>query len=385
MLLKRSFWAFAILVVLAAAGFARQGTFWEIHGHPVETAYTILAMKMGTQPSLSGYHVGGTVIRRRSIPEPGEGGRSIPVLSPLESDTPGKPSFAAWPPETNPFYFKPPMFPAILAYSHHQVLGPKLPFYPLLAGETEPPRTEFRMRAVFDLQSWAAAVPFLSGLAVILLTFILGWRLAGPGAGLLAAALTAAHPYQALTASHIWPEATLTVFLLLTAILLHYFLGLRSWAGCFAAGVVFALAVLTDHAALFVLPAIWLWTSAASGSASKPRLLCLFNPSIAAFLVGTLVIAQSWLGYVPTAFDQMILTRVDLGPSGIAAAAAGWVRGAIGLFLLCPPLAAAFRPKGEAVWPALIALSLVVMRWLYHPQAPWDERVRRLVNKVRSA
>jgi len=378
MLLKRSLCILGVLIVLAAAGFTRRAAFWETHAHPVETAYTMLAMKMGIYPSLTGYHIGGVLIRRRGIPEPGENGRMMPVITPLDAKSESKPSFSAWPPETNPFHFKSPMFPALLTYGHHQVLGPKFLFYPLLAGEPEPVRPGLRSRAVFEIQSWAVIVPYLSGLLVILLTFVLGWQLSGPGTGLLAAVLTAAHPYQSNIATKVWPEATMTAMLLATVTLLVCFVSKRSWAGCVGAGIVFALAVLTDHAALFALPAVWYWTAAAYGTApeapARPWLLRIFNPYILAFTAGAYVIGQSWLGYVPAAFHQSPLTRTSFQDSGWAQAAATWVRSAAGVVIFSPLLLTAVRPKKEVVLPALIALSLVLTRWIYHPQAPWDER-----------
>jgi hypothetical protein len=379
MLLKRSLCVLGILIVIAAAGFARRGTFWETHAHPVETAYSMLAMKMGAYPSLTGYHVGGVIIRRRGIPEPGEAGRMMPIITPLDAKTVSKPSFNAWPPETNPFEFKPPMFPALLTYGHHQVLGPKFLFYPLLAGQPEPARPVLRSRAVFEIQSWAVIVPYLSGLAVILLTFVLGWQLSGPGTGLLAAAMTAAHPYQSMIAAKVWPEATMTAFLLAAVILLVRFVSDRSWAGCGGAGILFALALLSDHAALFALPSVWLWTAAVHGAApggtpARPWPSRLLNPYILAFAAGAFVIGQSWLGYVPAAFQQSPFARASFEGLGLAHAAATWTRSAAGLVIFGLPLLAAFKPKKEAALPALIALSLVLTRWVYHPGAPWDER-----------
>lgn len=404
--------AAAVVGILTTAIFLRGAAFWAPHADPVEMAYTSLAMKMGIHPSLEGYHLGGVQIQRKEVSRaqdvshPGESAAPpVPILFPVEVSPVYDKSFAAWPKDSNPFYYKPPLFPSLLTYNHHRKIGAKVQVYPVLeslpdARTGQAPENTVRGQAfgkskvVWDVQFWAIQIPFISGLIVVALTLILGWRAFGAGTGLVAGLITATHPLSILMSGKIWPETTLTACLLGAVCLFHFFTSIRSWAGCLLAGLMYGLAVLTDASALFALPAFFIWAAWISARpAEQPagvwtRLRPLFNPSFAAFVAGTVWIGKVWFDYTWSAFGDFAWRHAVTVPASGSDLFASILRHGAQIFLLFPPLAAAFfslaalRPaKGASSDPSrsvrlmwLFVLSLIGTRGLYSPRVPWDER-----------
>lgn len=362
----------------------RIGAFWAPHTDPVELSYLTLAMKMGTHPGLSGYHPAGAEIRKTEVAEVNAPERRVPVAVPVTTDPAAPASFEAWPhQDPNPFLHKPPFFPALLAYTHHRFLGARFTHYPVSAADTVDANTPRPSRALIQMQGWAVLVPFLSGLTVVLLTFVVGRRMFGNLSGICAAGLVAVYPAQILVSSRIWPETTMTAWLLASFFLFHRFTSNRNPAGCLLAGGAWGIAALTDPAALLFLPAFAVWAFWAHKK--------FMNGYFFAFAAGAAVIYKVWPDHAHRALQASAFQLADVS----ASVSSGFLSGVMpvpveaailcfvpitallstGIFLKNRSTARGNEREGMNVgvlW--LMILSLGVFRWLLSPEAVWDAR-----------
>lgn len=365
--------AVAVPAVLALAFFLRQGTFWTPHTEPVELAYVTLAMKMGTHEGLKGYHMSGIQIRHTEVPRI-DGGRPLSIAFPLTADSSAEPSFVTWPhdQDSNPFHYKPPFFPSLLTYGHHQLLGPKVMFYPILAPDPFSGSPIEKSKAAADLQAWAVLVPLMSGMLAVVLTLAVGWRMFGPAVGVLAAFWMAIHPAAILTSSRIWPEMTMTACLLISVFLFDRFTARRNWGGCVLAGAAYALAVLTDSAALFFLPAFWVWAFIVSRR--------LLNTFFGAFAFGTLLLSKTWFDYTHRSLGDFALRLADhpaAAPAGPVFYYVPWIVAAFSIICFIKNKPSSFRadPQKEHILVSwFFIVSALAAHGLIGHRLPWDER-----------
>jgi hypothetical protein len=387
MRLDRTAWPRTILYVLSAAlvlllaAWLRAGGFTAPHMRPVELAYVSLAMKMGAHDGLSEYHLSGVQILKKAVPQMNPSSPPIPIASPTAVPYERPASFAGWPPEdSNPFYLKSPLFPALLAYSHHQALSPGFVYYPVSAAlhtGTKPPEIT---KALLQTQGWAIIIPFISGLALVLITLALGWRMFGPAVGILAGGILAIYPAQIVISTRILPEAMLSVLILIAFWLCRHFASTANPTGCLLAGGVWALAALTDTAAFFTLPAFIVWTIW-----MDKKFKCRY---LAAFGVGFIYVYKVWPDYVKRVFHTSAFMPVDL-TSAVSAGwgSGGWPAPIEGLVLWVLPIAAAAstvhffikkQKRDEAhqaetvVVLCMMILSVIASRLIYAHSAPWD-------------
>lgn len=366
--------AAAVLAVVALAIYLRLPAFTAPHTDPVELAYVHLAMKMGSGPGLSAYDASRISIQRREVAEVGPGGRQVPVAFPARTDSAEPRSFDGWPAEdTNLFRYKPPFFPSLLTYAHHRVLGPRFPVYPVSAAErtggSDPGPVS--SRALFQMQGWAVSVPFLSGVAAVILTLVAGWRMFGPPAGILAALILAAHPAHTLISGRIWPEATLGLCVLASYLFVRRFAAGRNAVGCVLAGAAWALGALSDPAAFWMLPGLALILI---GSQKRS-----FYRYWLTFAAGAWLLYQVWPAFVRSTFSASVLERaaVSASPVGNASlwllAAASIVSTAV--FLKCRAAGRTRRRETEDItglW--LVVGGYIAARLLIGRAAAWDER-----------
>lgn len=388
--------AVGIAAVFAIALFFRLPAFWAPHADPVETAYLSLAFKLGSRSGLEGYYSGRTQIRYTKVSEGGSGERTLPILTPVSAGADTDKFLDAWPQENNPFYFKPPLFSSLIAYSHHQAFKPNFPHYPVLAAVPEQ-RPSFRA-AVLGLQGWAVVVPVVLGLLSIALTLILGWRMFGPVVGIIASLFVAVHPSCVLVSTRIWPEAALTACLLASVVLFQRFI-FKNAAGCILAGLTYGLGVLTDLSILFVLPAFFLWALAGLPRTAYPSgrsaAIRRFGLHFGMFMLGAVWIGRCWFDFTAVALGGFGLKPAGLTASADADTLMSFWNQAIRIFIVCPPMLAAFYSlksfgAGSAsgteassangsvrvVW--FFVISLIGMRWLFSPHSGWDERALAL-------
>ncbi len=323
-------------------------------------------------------------IRRSEIAEIGPAGRLLPVVFPIEMGSVKPGSWDGWPDtDTNLFRYKPPFFPSLLTYAHHQMLGPRFAVYPVSAADRSEAHRPILSKALFDLQGWAVSVPFLSGLAAILLALVAGWRMFGPASGVLAALIVAVHPAHVAASTRIWPEATLGVCLLISYLLFRRFTKNCNPAGCLLAGAAWALAALTDAAAFLVLPglAVWvLWTRKKA-----------FYQYYLTFAAGAWFLYQTWPDFVQKSFGASVLDLAGLASvkgSGSEVGAAAFWTGWPALLLLfaAAVISTAVHLKDRAfgsrqgregkdiggLW--LILLGYAAVRSILNFHAPWDVR-----------
>jgi hypothetical protein len=241
-----------LFLILTMAAWLRINTFWLSHTHDEEVAHVALAMKLDCC-GLPGYTFYGLDYESFSL----DGKNSITELMPAIEGDEGGYLRALRHRGIESYYHKPlhhvpPAFPFLLMLSQKSLGGGKGYFL----SSSRPPRlmANERPAQLRMAQLYAAAVPFVFSLLLVLLTFMLGKRLFGPMAGLIAAALMAISPVSIFVSQKIWAEEVSLVFILISFLFVLKGYAKRSlWPGL-AAGAAAGLAFLTKQTAgIFLL------------------------------------------------------------------------------------------------------------------------------------
>lgn len=132
---------------------------------------------------------------------------------------------------------------------------PFLHHYALRYGLTVPVGIVY---ALFGVNEWSSVVlPLLGSALSVVLIALIGARLFGKYAGLLAALLYASFPLQLHYSTILVPEPLAECYVL-TAVLLHVRIGTRHFLRGLMAGVLVGIAYLTKEPALFIAPPLFL-------------------------------------------------------------------------------------------------------------------------------
>jgi hypothetical protein len=375
------------ILILAGSVWIRHFSVWLPHWHASERVGLGLAAKMGSRLGLDDYNLDSIELKQGTL------GQNPPVqiISPYApkpapaASTANLSPFNAQFADSNPFKYRPPLLPSLLTYSHHQFLAPRFPYFPVVLSARDDGRVDADSRSAAALQQvWAVVVALAAGAALLVMVFILGWRCAGPWAGLAASWLTAVNPVMLLAGYRIWPEELMMAAAVAAVFLFIHFQSKNSWAGCGLAGFFFGLAFVADMSAIFFLPAILLRPT---GKKSPSRRI---NPCLFGFVAGFLIISKEWIEHVYvqyrepfwTASRQVVADGNPLGGIsfwvfwltlvkvvGLGAALAG-----LGIWLRKSKPDAPHEvrePLMVAGWFALMILSFLLFRGLYAPNPVW--------------
>jgi 4-amino-4-deoxy-L-arabinose transferase-like glycosyltransferase len=165
-------------------------------------------------------------------------------------------------------FHQPPLFPAILNWSHDIFAAGKP--YRLLAVPGDKVET-IPWRDRLGGQFYACVLPWLSGLLLVVASFWLGREGESGRVGLLAAGALAFSPTFLMSASHVWSDTLLALWV--TVGLVAVMRGCRQgnvwW--CTAGGLALGLALLTKNVALLSLAVLGgiVWWMRAKGGTGK--------------------------------------------------------------------------------------------------------------------
>lgn len=246
-----------LVLLLALASWLRINSFWLSHTGDDEVVHVALAMKLD-EYGIKGYNLyqvdyehfsldGKNSLTELMIAPEGEEGAYLRTIKQGE-----KANYTH-----KPLHHVPPGFPFLLMLSQKTIGGDR--GYFLSSDRPSKFSSGKRPAQVGVAQLYAAMLPFTFSLMLVLLTFLLGKRLFGPTAGLIAAAIMAINPVSIFVSQKIWAGEASLVFVLLSVLFIINGYGRRSlWHGL-AAGAAAGVAVLIKQTAGIFLPALLLF------------------------------------------------------------------------------------------------------------------------------
>jgi 4-amino-4-deoxy-L-arabinose transferase-like glycosyltransferase len=270
--------ALCFCLIFGLAFYLRQFTFWLPHWQGDQSQYVMLAMKLGARGGITfadynlskinvesvkvGSPAGTEIIYPYSIPS----GRGF-VLDAYYAQ--GLKYFDM------PFFYKAPMLPAALSLSHTIFSGIKKP-YAVVKSNLGQKVLRLKPGLYLKTQFWAAVIPFVSSLLVLLMIYFWTKRNIGDKAALFAAFIMATNPVSILTANRVWTE-DLTLLFLVPAMFLyrHGWRAKRSWV-CAVAGVFLGLSVLTNQRMILAIASLGLYTLLMLRSEGIGWIRCVF-------------------------------------------------------------------------------------------------------------
>lgn len=293
-------WPYIVLVlILTFAFYIRSHTFWIPHWQGDQSQYVILASKWEAY-GLKGYNLSGIDVGQMEVDIPFIN-RKGSIYFPVHKENAEGYIYQSY---TNlglgyykmPLYYKPPLFPILLSYSH-RLFAKQNQLYTIVASNLGEWARQIKPEAFFKAQFWAVIVPLTGDLLLILLTFFLGRYLFGNLTGLYACFLLSIHPVNILCANRILLEST-QAFLALISIFLFLISSRRqSLLGFFVSGIFGGLCILMKQNGLFLLVLIGIYTVIFSQTSIKSFKDCLklaLNRPLLFYSLGVLLVCTQW-------------------------------------------------------------------------------------------
>jgi 4-amino-4-deoxy-L-arabinose transferase-like glycosyltransferase len=222
---------------------------------------------------------------------------------------------------------------------------------------------------------WHRLASCVLGAATVGLIGLLGRRLAGDRAGLLAAVLAAAYPPLWLNDAALLSETAAAFAVVLVFLAVDRFRDAPTAARAAQLGAALALAVLGRAELVVLLPFVAIpLVARAAGLSTRDRWLRL-----GAMAAAAIVLIGPWVGYNLVRFEKPVLLSNGLGLTLIAGSCDAAFHGPmIGYWVVCPNGAAAQppipvpSPATSRRWQADPAGTLAEQRAFY---APWFARL----------
>jgi hypothetical protein len=235
-------------------------------------------------------------------------------------------------------------------------------------GGTHPPLyvTYLAAWSLVGLKSalWHRLVSCVLGAATVGLMGLLGRRLAGDRAGLLAAALAAAYPPLWLNDAALLSETAAAFAVVLAFLAVDRFRETPSLARALQLGGALALAVLGRAELVVLLPIVAIPLVLRAGLFPRDRWL-----RIGAIAAAAIVLIGPWVGYNLVRFEKPVLLSNGLGPTLIGGSCdAAFYGSKIGYWAECP----VNPPGGQQPIPVPSAATL--RRWQADPVGTLAER-----------
>ncbi|MCA9395806.1 MAG: hypothetical protein KC649_01445 [Candidatus Omnitrophica bacterium] len=224
-----------------------------------------------------------------------------------------------------PFFWKGPMLPAVIKWSHHAFLGKDKPFFVLQSNIREAVY-KVKPKAVFRSQFWLAIIPIFFNLFLALIVYHLCRCFAGIHASLLAVSALVFFPVSLLCSYRLWNESLAMTFLW-SAILLYWksmrFSGegdkiARDRTGVLLliiSGVCFGFAVLSNQRTLSFLPGLWAFGIFCNGYApvqtTWKKLKTWAHPEFCVFALSMLLVTFFWFYKVTVYYGNPLWMPVE--------------------------------------------------------------------------
>ncbi len=254
-------WAL-ILCILLYAYYLRRNTFWFAHWSGDQEIYIALAMKLDKY-GLDQYNLRGIDVLRHDIPVFDTGkelviGEVVPAPKGERGYLLSIRDYMGLSHYDQPFYFMAPAFPYALMLSN-RMFDPE---HRYRGAAMNINRVVYHYKPIqyFKAQFYAAIIPLVFGLGLILVTFLLGKELFSEQVGLYAAFMLTVNPMNILSSQRIWTDDMAAFFISLTA--LFFALSFRNKGPKYAVlcGITAGLATLTRQTSMLILIAIVLYT-----------------------------------------------------------------------------------------------------------------------------
>ncbi len=291
------------VAILCSAAWFRVYTFWLPHWQGDQSQYVALAKKIESENYID-FNLSRLKIQRLVFKDYPDWRFMYPVI--LLNDDPGD-FYAAYDRFGLQFnkmslYHKSPLFPAVLSMSHRLFLGYNKPLGVIAT------KTYYKFQGIifnpvfFNMQFWAAIVPFVCSLLTIVLTFFFARHLFGLRTAFMSMALLSLHPVSIINAYKVLSDDLATVCGL-TAMYLFYLAAQRGRNFLvFTAGMIAGYAVLAKQSLLLVVPAVWAFQffSEEALELKSPRTWArsLMNKNGILFFLGMLLISYNWFELV---------------------------------------------------------------------------------------
>jgi 4-amino-4-deoxy-L-arabinose transferase-like glycosyltransferase len=236
-------------------------------------------------------------------------------------------------------------------------------------GGTHPPLyvTYLAAWSLVGLKSalWHRLASCVLGAATVGLMGLLGRRLAGDRAGLLAAALAAAYPQLWLNDAALLSETAAAFAVVLAFLAIDRFRETPSPARALQVGGALALAVLGRAELVVLLPIVAIpLVLRAAGLSTRDRWL-----RIGAMAAAAIVLIGPWVGYNLVRFEKPVLLSNGLGPTLIGGSCdAAFYGSKIGYWAECP-----VNPPGGQT-PIPVPSTATLRRWQADPVGTLAER-----------
>ncbi len=302
--------ALAVFAILSIALAARQFTFWLPHWQGDQSQYIAMSMKINSYPALfQGYNLREIDIRKSAAKDEPD----LTIIQPVLDRGHMGNMLKAWMASgfsyyDMPIFYKAPLLPIVLEFSHNVIAGEKRPFTVVFANLGFGKQIFKRKPLLFlKTQLWAVIVPLTCSLMTIFLTMLFGLKYAPKRAALIAGFALAINPVSIMTSNRIWTEDLMTVLMSVALFLFYYYYSRNNKGGCFLSGFIFGLAVLTNQKALLILPGLWLFTAITHPRQKwdiKTFLTATFNPYFVFFLIGIVIISYSWFHKIYDTYGQ---------------------------------------------------------------------------------
>ena len=284
---------FLLAVILGIAFWLRVNAFWLPHWKGDQNHYVALAMKLDEQ-GLKGYNLrevrlGNLIISKDppielsfcKLSEPGDKGDLVRILEMV-----GQSYY------DQPFHHRAPLFPYLLMGAHH-LFSSQQPLYGVCSSNLGPRVGSIKPPIVFKTQFWAVIVSIFFNLAVVMMTFILGYRFFNERVASWGAFLIATNPVSVYLAHLLLVEDVLTFFILLSIFLYLSYSEKKNYAGIFVSGIAGGLAILAKQTGGLLLPIIGFYTFLARKKNKKwsSEYLCL---GFWVYALAVLLVSGAW-------------------------------------------------------------------------------------------
>lgn len=297
-LLKKAASVSLLLTLLILAFWVRSFTFWLPHWTGDQSQYIALAMKMNHTEGLSAYNLREVNVRSAQMSVFKDFNFVIPTYAAGDEGTLMKSYYGFGLSYYDmPLWYKAPLLPYVLKWSHNIFLGSEKPF---VVPQTNMGTAVFKVKpkVLLESQFWLVIVPLAASLGTLVVIYFFTRNFLSVSGSLMAVWIMAFNPVSILCSNRIWTE-DLQTFLLWVGILLY-------WKGYFSkktllpfcSGILIGLSVLTNQKTMLLFPGMWFYgvISQDQFSIKKPAswIKAAFHPNFLWMLVGFALVTHRW-------------------------------------------------------------------------------------------
>lgn len=297
-LLKKTAAATLLIIMLGVAFWVRSFTFWLPHWTGDQSQYIALAMKMNHTKGLSGYNLLEVDVRSAE-PDHLKGIKfAIPTyVKGSEGGLAQSYHYFGLSYYAMPFWYKAPLLPMMLKWSHNLFLGPEKPF---VVPVTNIGKAVWKIKpkALLESQLWLVVVPLMASLGTLVMVYFFCRCFAGIHTALIAVFIAAFNPVAVFCSNRVWTE-DLQAFFLWAGILAYWkSLNTKRVLLPVLAGCLLGCSILTNQKSITFIPGLWLYCVLSDHKLQlcrpKTWIRLLFQPTFFWIAVGCALVTHQW-------------------------------------------------------------------------------------------